>query len=143
MKPAQPQEPSQETGDNQVIALLFAERVLFDQVTRRYTLVGIFDIMRLGKQEPSWCVFVSVCGETMFAPNGTIYIELTISKDGEAIFTADSTTARLGNSLETMQVIQFAIPIPLIGISQGEYTITLVMNEKKMATRTMKVEESS
>ena len=130
--------------DLKILAFLFAERVVIDQITGRYTLVGVFDIMELAKEqkiESPWFVFVSVCGEIMFSPTGTTEITLSISREGDeeqSMFSAQGTTSSPEGELENVQV-QFAVPIPSIDISQGKYVVSVLVNANLIASRRLVV----
>ena len=125
-----------------ILAFLFAERVVIDQITGRHTLVGVFDIMELEKEqkiESPWFVYVSARGEIMFSPTRTADIKLSISREGDeerSMFRAEGTASAPEGELTNVQV-HFAIPIPSIGISQGKYTVSIVVNANLIATRTL------
>ena len=131
-------EPS--VKDLNILAFLFAERVVIDQITGRYTLVGVFDVMELEnaqKIESPWFVYMSARGEIMFSPTRTADIELSISRDGEEernVFSAKGTASAPEGELANVQV-HFAIPIPSIGMSQGQYTVSILVNANLIATR--------
>lgn len=131
-------EPSAENPD--LLAFLFAERVVIDRITGRYTLVGVFDTIELEKEqktESPWFVYVSARGELMFSPTNTVEIKLSISPEGDgegSTFSAEGTTSALEDELANAQV-HFHIPIPSIGISQGQYTVSILVNANLIATR--------
>ena len=131
-----------ENSDLTILAFLFAERVVVDQLTDRHTLVGVFDVLELTSEQkvaPPWFVFVSTEGEIRFSPAGTADIELSISREGreQSVFSGQGSIklpSAPENELVNLQT-QFAVPIRSLGMSPGNYIVSILVNRKPIAAR--------
>ena len=118
-----------------VNAFLLAERVLRDADTGRYTVVGIFDTINLDNNvQPSipWCVFVSIFD----LPVGHIKLELRISRsdDGTTKFIGHG-NINVPNQLNPPVRIESGLHVGVIEIEQGEYDVSLSLDNTLAAKR--------
>lgn len=127
-----------------VRTILFAERVVQEAGTGRYTIVGVFDTMDLNDERLAsapWYIFLSVVD----LPEGTavsleIRIERSGSEAGEAggfqgRGTIDVPPLNLPSPSPSPINVSFALPISLFKPAAGHYDVSVLLDGKEAATR--------
>jgi len=135
-----------------ILAFLFAERVVIDKATGRYTLVGVFDTIELEKDQKDstpWCVYVLARGDVIFAPENAppdraAKVSLIISSGdcervkSQGTVSLEGSLAHEAHDWANVQV-NFHIPLPAMPIPAGKYDVSLLVNDNHVATRPLAV----